>query len=300
MAGDLFHVRGRAPESLTFGHPIRILSAGNHHPLLCELVDGRGDVGLWVVKPQRVVSKGVGRQEFFVVAELAGAEVCTWAGLRVPAIGLLRFPKRETAGVSTLSEGSESEKKEVGDLFALNRDRLAFCSRFLEGAVDVLPRVLKRRVRRPEVARAAIALLLADVFMLHDDRDIENSNCVFLGDDLVAIDHGLAFAGLDRPQETGKGLAARTVFSTTKRHVARLAARTIPSNPAWDEIVGSLESVSDTEIKALCRGWPPELDDDNEHSVRGLRRRMLVFLSTRREHVRALKTATVSSLGGPR
>jgi hypothetical protein len=297
MMGDTFHVRGRAPAILSFGHVIRILSAGSHHPLLCELADGNGDTGLWVVKPQCVVSKSVGRQELIVLAELAGAEVCTWAGVHVPATGLLRFPESERSEIMNLFDGADDEMREVRELFGVNRGRLASCSRFLEGAVDVLPRILQRRCRRPETARAAIGLMLADVFMCHDDRDAENSNALFLGDDLVAIDHGLAFVGLDRPQESGGALAGRKVFFA-KRHVARRAVRKLSGSALWDDVARALETVNDAEITALLQTFPLELENDLVHGVTGLRKRMLSFLLARRGHVQDLKTAIVSSLGG--
>jgi hypothetical protein len=88
----VMHVAGAPPTSLTLARAIRVLSAGNHHPLLCEMEGLRGPAGLWVVKPCVVLSCATDRAESAILAELAGVEVCAWAGVLVPQIGLTRFP----------------------------------------------------------------------------------------------------------------------------------------------------------------------------------------------------------------
>jgi hypothetical protein len=135
------HVAGAAPKLLRFGRAVDILSGGNHHPLLCELEDESGPAGAWVVKPQSLLSSQDARGALLVLAELAAAEVCAWAGIPTPAVGLVRFPEKPDALAIErgLPHLAADQRNEVLELYKLNRGALAFCGRLLEGAVDVMP-----------------------------------------------------------------------------------------------------------------------------------------------------------------
>ena len=69
------HVAGTPPVPLTIARPVRILNAGNHHPVLCEMEGADGPARLWVVKPCLILSRATNRGTFAILAELAGAEV---------------------------------------------------------------------------------------------------------------------------------------------------------------------------------------------------------------------------------
>jgi hypothetical protein len=294
-AGALLHEAGRPLRQLHFGQVVNILSAGSHHPLLCELEDDQGSAGLWVVKAPAVVAQPAKRGEFSVAAELVGAEVCAWAGVSAPALGLLRFPHEKTEVCTGFITGSSEAKREVAELFDANRGKLAFCCRFLEGAVDVRPGVLRERVRRPEVLGQAIALLLADAFIINHDRQRQNSNCLLYGQHLVAIDNGLTFIGLDDRGRRGEDLAQRTFPPTPlTQHIALPALQGRHGHPAWDAVTQRLEAVSDQTIESLIAGLPPELGHDHHTSAKGLLERLQRFLSARRAYAGALKDATLA------
>jgi hypothetical protein len=293
----LLHQAGRRPRWLSFGRVIRVLSAGNHHPLLCQLEDEQGDTGLWVVKTPVVVSKSTGRQEFFVVSELAGAEVCARAGVGTPAVGLLRFPERAPAELMKPAHGGSEVERELEELFALNRGKLAFCSRYIVDAVDVRAEVLRTRAKASSVLAAAAGLLLADVFMRHDDREAENPNCVWYGWCLVAIDHGLAFGGLDGPGATGDSVAARVVLSAPmRRHVSLRALAGHSGHEAWAEASGRLASWPEEAIDRFVSGLPEELDLDGASTRGGLKLRMGDFLRARRRYLPEMRDAIVRLL----
>jgi hypothetical protein len=290
---NLYHAAGLAPRSLDIARPLRILSGGNHHPILCEMGDASGSAGWWVVKPSIVMSRATDRGTFGVLAELAGAEVCAWAGLRAPAVGLTRFPASldEAMLHEDLAARGRDEREEILEIFRVNRGKLAFCVRFLHGAVDLRPAHLGDSFSPTSVADAA-ALVLTDAYLRHDDRRIENPNAIWHEGRLVAIDHGSAFAGVTRPGSTGDDLARHTVLHSQsfRAHVALAAARGADES-TWETFVARLEGVNLPTVTALATSWPAELDDDPQSGQRGLRSRLARFLGERGLHVRALREA---------
>jgi hypothetical protein len=287
----LYHVAGRTPDELSMLHPREILSGGNHHPLLCEMEDATGLSGWWVVKPSIVLSRATDRSTFGVLAELAGAEVCAWAGVRTPACGLTRFPAviDDGALLDELSGLDRDVRDEILEIFRVNRGKLAFCTRFLNRAIDLRPAHL---LDTPASVNDAVALLLADAYLRHDDRRTENPNAVWHHGRLVAIDHGSAFAGLTRPGTAGDDLAQQTVLHSTsfRDHVALAAARTADES-AWELPLARLEGVEPSTVTTLAATWSAELDDDPQSGQRGLRARLARFLGERGRQVRALREA---------
>lgn len=293
-AGELLHEAGRPPRRLRFGQVVAILTAGTHHPLLCQLEDDQGPAGLWVVKAPAVVSQAAKRGEFAVVAELAGAEVCVWAGAAAPELGLLRFP-REKSDDAIGFAGPPEARREVAELFDANRGRLAFCCRFLRDAPDVRAGVLRARRGGPGLLDDAIALLLADAFTINHDRQAENANCLLFRRRLVAIDNGLSFVGLDSPGRKGDDLAQQTLLPPPlKQHVTLAALQGRQGRPAWHDVTRRLEGVSDEAIDGLIARLPPELDRDHHTSARDLLARLRGFLRARRAHADALKNAMLT------
>jgi hypothetical protein len=293
---EIFHTAGRPPRLLTIARPLRIQSGGNHHPLLCEMEDESGPAGLWVVKPIAILSRSTDRGEFGVLAGLAGAEVCAWAGVLAPGVALTRFP--DAVEESALTAIDPAERTEVLGLFRLNRGKLAFCCRFLDGAADLKPAHLERTRRRATTLPDAVALLTADAYLRHDDRRVENPNAVWLGQRLVALDHGSAFAGLTRPGVQGDDLARHTLLhsSSFQHHVAAEAAARA-DDACWEAITTRLEAVEPSAVNALASGWPAELDHDSQSGQRELRSRLAAFLGERGKHVRPLVDALREMLG---
>lgn len=287
----LFHVAGRQPEMLSIVRPVRILSAGNHHPLLCEMSDASGAIGQWVVKPCIVVSRSTERSTFATLAELAGAEVCTWAGVLSPRTGLTRFPRVLEA--SALREAmptlEQAEREEIVETFRLNQGRLGFCALHLLGAADLRPKLLRARRWRATAIPDAVALLVADAFMRHDDRVIENPNALWYADRVVAIDHGSAFGLLQRTGTSGDDLARQVALHPSlASHVAFGAVKRYAMDAHWDVVMSRFEAVPAGHAAELLSKCPAELDQDPMCGQRELRSRMVRFLDERQRRVREL------------
>jgi hypothetical protein len=290
-AADMLHVAGRPPARLRVARPVDVLAAGSHHPLVCAMSTDTGPAGLWVVKPPVVLSVGSSYGAFSVVAELAGAEVCVWAGLGSPAVGLTTFPPALDDAMERAIQALEpATQKEVADIFRVNAGRIAFCCRYLEPAVDLLPAAIARLPQhRSRLEADAVALGVADAFMLHTDREAENPNAVWFDSRIVAIDHNLAFAPLARAGSTGAALAANVIPTRAPflRHVAAEIMRDHVKEPAlWDAPVARLEGVPDAAILELVSRWPVDLDAEPSRGITGIRRTIQDFLLRRRAFVR--------------
>lgn len=287
----LLHLAGRAPAVLWLEAVLDVLDGGNHHPFLCDLVDGASSAARWVVKPPDVLSMGNRRDGAInLLAELAGAEVCAWAGVRAPAIGLVRFPDEPAKALS--ESAPERWRSEVAAVLGMNRGRLGFCSRFLESAVDVDPESLEAEPS-PGALGARAALFFVDVYIRHDDRRRENPNAVWLNGEIVALDHGASFVNLDQPGATGADVAARTVVHSRSFHehvlYGDLARRWATVDFA--SVARRLASVPDAAIDALATTWPAELEPH--------RTRFIEFLKHRRAHALDIADNVAKLLGSP-
>lgn len=255
-----------------------------------------GPAGIWVVKPCIVLSRATDRGAFGILSELAGAEVCAWAGVLTPRIGLTRFPEAPSEQAIRIgcSACDPPEQDEIVEIFRTNRGRLAFCLRYLEGAVDLGRVHLRRRKWRVTAAPDAVALLIADIYMRHDDRLEKNPNAVWRDRRIVAIDHGSAFAGMQRAGVRGHDLAAHTQPHAPNfpEHVAFQAATRYGLDATWDSVLTRLENVPRHAVEALRSSWPQELDHDDQNGQSELRSRLARFLSVRGKYVREV-VATV-------
>lgn len=264
---------------LTLGRAIQVLDSGNHHPILCELECDGSPAGQWVVKPQYVESISNNRLVHLdLVAELAGAEVCAWAGVRCPAIGLLRFP--EGSSQSYVEGVSETHQGEVASILKINAGKLAFCSSYLQGAIDIDPDTLKGRSGEVVTKTSGAVLFAVDAYLRHDDRRRDNPNAVWFENQVVALDHGAAFTGFSNPQTTGEEVARRTVFPNPKsvrEHIFYDALARLKESTDWQAIGQRLADVPDGAIEAAALGWPEELEP--------ARSKLLSYLRTRREVV---------------
>lgn len=250
-----------------------------------------GPEGNWVVKPQVLLSSSDARRAYFVLSELAAAEVCTWVSVPTPAIGLTRFPEKldkRALLASLASLDNATEREEVVELFALNRGKLAFCSLHLQGGLDVLPGTFRKRSRKDALRRTGASIYFLDAFFRNDDRQVGNANLLWMYDELVAIDHGHAFVGVNHAGTTGATLAGRTVLHSAQgfqSHVLRADLARLPNAAALvEEAAKRLEAVADAAVEGLLASWPEELDSgiDGEPP----RVRILEFLRARRKHCR--------------
>jgi hypothetical protein len=288
------HVFGRPPTRLRYGAYIDTLSGGNHHPVLCELETEHGEpAGNWVVKPQISVTMGNRRTKLGILSELACADICSWVGIHTPEIGLMRFPD------DLDKEELDSLPDQVQQSFRVNRSELAFCSRHLEGATDVDPASFRQSPYLLQaLRRVGPLLLMLDIYLWHDDRTLPNPNALLWRYDIVAIDHGSAFATICEPRE-GKSLAGTTVVppKRIKNHLlyAQLRRRRRESLD-FDVFVRRIARLTDEKIDLVCGNWPAELDEPTVSSST-TRIELRAFLEARRSVVEALAAQVKSVVG---
>ena len=304
MASDsnLFHVAGTPPAVLRIARPLRVLTEGSHHPLVCMMERDGGSAGAWVVKQQVVLSASTSYGAFSTVAELAGAEVCAWVGLSVPAIGLTSFPQEldKAALLAGIASLDEPTRVEIVEIFSANRGKLAFCAALVDPAATLAPDAFARtKLTRAAFAPDAAALFVADAFMFHADREHENPNALRYRGRTVAIDHNLAFSLLARAGESGHGAALITrPHDAFKRHVVRRFVEDASIDAHLDVAIGRLEAITDSRIEALIESWPRALDHEPGHGIAGIFERYRKFLRERRAHVRAFVTEACAMLRG--
>lgn len=286
----LLHAPGCPPRRLEFGRAITVLDSGNHHPILCELESRTGPPGFWVVKPQDVLSTGNRRDgELNVLSELASSEVCAWSGINTPATGIVRFPPKPVEMyVASVPERWASEVRAV---FELNSERLAFCCSFLKPCVDIDPETLKGTRGKAATERWGGALFALDAYIRHDDRRQANPNAGWLGDDdFVALDHGSAFVGIDRPGVRGRELAGHTVPhapNALRDHIFYRPLQNFGQGVDWRTIAGKLANVSDQEIQTAASQWPTEA------GFASWKPKIVEFLSERRTYaIEVVETAS--------
>lgn len=215
MKEDVFHRAGSRPLTLSLAAFDEVLTNGGHHPLLARMDGGATTAGRWVIKPMFSVSAANRRPGLSLIAEVVGAEMCARLGLLTPEIGFIRFPQ-DSAELERLAPASLWQR-ECREVSSLNRGELAFCCRFVARTVLVEPDLLPSLPSMGALLVQTARIVLLDVFLVHHDRRLSNPNLLLLGDQLVVIDHGDALAGLERPGETGEGLAQRTVLPRVVR-----------------------------------------------------------------------------------
>lgn len=243
--------------------------------MLFQMEHLRVPAGLWVLKPVFSASASNRRAGLGVLAEIVGLHVCGWLGVATPYGGLFRFPEDGSKLVETVAASSRAEVEEV---FSLNRNLLAYCSRYIEGSILAEAALLPQRAPNALVDQAA-RLMAVDLFLCHHDRRIDNANTLLFEDKLVAIDHGDALAGLDRAGETGEGLARRTVLSSAVRSHFLLAwLRRRASDVDWNRIVFDLETAAQTGVDTLLAAIPPELGSAEQNHQQELHSRLRPFL----------------------
>lgn len=290
----LLHIAGADPFALRFVELDEVLDRGGHRPLRCRLEFADGEpAGDWVVKPPISLGDAESREELSVLAELAGAEVCTWAGLPTPAIGVVTIPpkvdQRHLAG----------RDAETRQQLTTNAGRLAFCSRFLEDAAEWPRDRYRQPPRGRDLARAyGLDLMFLDAYMLHDDRTPQKPNFIEHRGRLLPIDHGNAFVGLDRE---GAGIAAYVAGSRLSRcwahHVFEPPLRSARKDLGTPVSAEKLSMIPDESVRALGERWPATLETTKTRAKRGIVSEMIEFLLRRREHAPEIASVLLQFLG---
>lgn len=273
------HIASQPPVSLEWGRVIKILDAGNHHPLLCHLETEGGPAGLWVVKPYDVFSTGNRRDGAInIISELAGSEVAVLAGIPSPQPGLIRFPEVPQAAI--YDGVAEKHRIEVQTLFGMNRGKLAFCCAYLSDSPDLDPDAIAGPYGKALTQQWGATMMAFDAYIRHDDRRTTNPNALVFSDAVVALDHGAAFVGIDRRGVTGRALAQQTVLhaaTSFRDHVFFAPVRKWHSEIDWGGVCDRLKRAGPEQIRAASSWWPVELEPH--------RSQVISFLLERPGHV---------------
>ncbi len=295
----LLHQAGSPPARLQFVEIEELLTRGGHLPVRCSLEHEDGTpAGSWVVKPPVSTGDGEGREEASVLAELAGAEVAAWMGVPTPAIGLVMMP---TALDEAHFQPHGADEAKLRDVFRVNDGRIAFCSRFLEDSAEWLENRHAQSQRGREVLRAyGPTVMFLDAYILHDDRTPEKPNVLEWRHNLVPIDHGSAFVGLDRE---GRGIAeyvARSKLGQSWRHhVFAGPLRRAQYEIEIEDAVKAVANVADSDIEAMVASWPVELGQATGRGGSILMDELAAALAGRRQHAKTIGDELVAYLRPP-
>jgi hypothetical protein len=271
----LFHTPGRGLVRLEIGTPLRSLDQGRSKPILFEL-DGPDGPAPWVVKPRCLDRRGGAG----LLCEVAAADVASLLAVLVPEMGLLSFP----------SPPLDTEVTElgvrVGEVYRRDEGHLAFCSRYTQGAVPVVEGLFDDLRSVPAAMQAdAVRTFALDVWLRHYDRAASNPNLLALEDRLVAIDHGLAFYGVEQIRDDGLSRFEDVDTDGPKlaSHVcAPLVARG-RHDALLDEIAVQIGAIGDARLDQLASTWPDTLDGSPPARPSGMRSSLLRALRARRD-----------------
>lgn len=253
---ELLHVAGKPPRRLEMSGVLQVLRRGHQRPLVCLLEEAGRPAGLWLVKPAvDGRSRGVDGQ-LMALCELAGSKVCAHAGVPTPSIGLVRIPEEPL----DLEPLAPDDRALVAPVLAANRGRLAFCSRWLENSEDALTAVLVRPRRRRMTRRVGYSLLLVDALIRNVDRRIANPNALLWHGDLVAIDHGQAFQGIERAEDVVAFARGRSLAFNPYDHLVVEVLRRLRRDGAFDPTEFLLVARLGDALDAVVEAWPDELD----------------------------------------
>lgn len=250
------HRPGTPPRILQFGAVVQVLRRGHQRPLLCLLEEQGKPAGLWVVKAAPVDPERSPTGQLLALCELAGSEACAFAGVPTPSIGLLRLPDR----LPDLAITDRVDREVAERLLSANLGRLAFCSRWLGQAENAEHEVLAKPRRRVMVRTSGLAMLIVDVFIRNVDRRVINPNALLWRGELIAIDHGHAFDGLERAEDV-RALARSSspAFNPHEHLLVGLLKRPSRSPPLDPSMFLAIQKLR-AALGEIVSRWPDELD----------------------------------------
>lgn len=113
--------------------------------------------------------------------------------------------------------------------------------------------------------QAALEIMAFDALIDNPDRRRKKPNLLWRGEELLVIDHELAFAFtrlIGNPAEP----FSDTTLDFLKDHPLWAGLRGVPVD--LGRFVGELESLRGGEVDAICRGVPAEFGSEYQHRIR--------------------------------
>lgn len=295
MTDAELHAPGRPPRIFTLGAVYRVLRLGYHRPLVCHLEDEGEPAGTWVVKPWVPDRNRSPCGQLMALCELASSEVCARVSIPTPAIGLVRLPEYDV----DLSMLEPEDRPLAAEVLAANRGALAFCSRRLERAIDLIPTVLRTKRRyRAALRTVGVRMLLLDAYIRNPDRCVANPNALLWRGDLVAIDHGQAFVNIESTDDASAQARLPSPVFQPREHVVFSQLRDERSRMELDTSVfqAGIEQFSDADVEAMASAWPAELDRPIAGGNNTYKIRIVSFLKHRRAAAEVLSRELMNAL----
>lgn len=273
-----WHATGDASLLVYPGTPLRVMSEGSHHPVLCLLEDEHGPRDTWVVK---AACRETDRYQA-LARERFGADVAALLGLHTPATAWLLLPSvQPPSGVDEASIAMQ-------DVYGRDAGGAAFCSRFVDDAVRIDGTLKHGRKLPGPVVEDAIRMFALDVFLHHADRTAAKTNALARGERLIAIDHGLILAGLDKIDESGAPTYSPETLGNPNlwpRHFCSAIVRREFAHPLWSEVEAILSAFGEDDTHELAERWPDRLGLSTIPSLDGYRRDLAWYVRMRSANI---------------
>ena len=225
----------------------RVLSSGRTRPCIVYCENEEGDELEFVIKLSGSESGIKG-----LVCEIIAAEFANDLDLRIPENSLLEISPEFAATVPNV-EIADIMKRSIGWNFATKK---------LPASYNV---VLPGKMLSVELRKTAAEIFAFDAMIQNPDRRLINPNCLTNGNEMVILDHELAFSFLagvifwKPPWENGD-------LNFMKEHVFYEAISKTPVN--FDRLAGAIESITYEQIRAYADAVPPEWDAGKDAATR--------------------------------
>ena len=217
----------------------RVLSSGRTLPCIVYCENEEGDEMEFVIKLSGSESGVKG-----LVCEIIASQFANDLDLRIPESSLLEITA-EFATTVPDPKIADMMKRSIGWNFATKK---------LPPSYTV---VLPGKPVSLEFRKTIAEIFAFDAMIQNPDRRFKNPNCLTNGNELVILDHELAFSFLSGvlfwkpPWENGD-------LNFMKDHVFYELLRKTPVN--FDRLAGAVESITDEQISAYVDDVPPEWD----------------------------------------
>ncbi len=157
----------------------RVMTSGRTKPIVAECMDGVGQAGEFVLK----LASGMEQGMIGLACEAIAARIAEAVGLKVPEPVLVEIRPEFCDGVPD-HEAAERLRRNLGVVFG---------SKLLSGGYItwLVNKAIPERLRD-----AASEVLAFDMFIQNPDRRTERPNLLVRVDDLVVVDHDMAFSFL--------------------------------------------------------------------------------------------------------
>ncbi|MEI6350219.1 MAG: HipA family kinase [Verrucomicrobiota bacterium] len=217
----------------------KVISSGRTRPCIVYCENEEGEEMEFVIK--LTGSEGGVKG---LVCEIIAAQFANDLDLRIPESSLLEIGADFAATVPN-KDIAEIMNRSIGWNFATKK---------LPASYYIVPPAKPLSV---ELRKTAAEIFAFDAMIQNPDRRIINPNCLTNGNEIVILDHELAFSFLagvlfwSPPWENGD-------LNFLKEHIFHEPLRKTPVN--FDRLAGAVEAITDEQIQTYAAAVPPEWD----------------------------------------